>query len=568
MKNKKIFSDKESGGMSFIKKFLKRDKKKPKVEKEKKEEKKDLDVFVGRPKLNVLTKLYYIMAKNFKLILRSKISALLLLLGPLLIVFILALAFNTSTLYDLNVAVYSESYSTISEDIVSNLSTSQYNVIRMDSETDCIDAIKFDDFQVCVIFPTNMILDNSANKVITIYVDNSRMNIAHLISAEISSKVYISAEELSEDMVSSILTVLDSVNADVTQSQAVVTNINSLNSEATSSASGASSDLSAIDLTYSAVDATTVDSEIAEIAGDYNMSTSIFSDLSAAVSSIVSTYSSLSTKVDAASSSITTSNTDLSTLSSTLASQQEKITTVETNLNNMATNIDSIKITNVDNIVTPVRTSIQPISSSNNYLLYIIPSILLMIFMFVALLLSSSNIIDEKKSLAYFRNFITPTNDSLFIIGHYLSTILILTFEVAITLATLYYFVPSPGINAYLLSGAVLIVLCSLFIFMGMLIGYMFNTKETVTLTALSAGIILLFFSNTILPLETLSSVTRKIVFYNPYVLGESILKKLLLFNASFSEISMFFYLLIGFAIAVLAGAVFTRYLFKRFYSS
>ncbi|MBT3985152.1 ABC transporter permease [archaeon] len=177
--------------MSFLKKFLKRDKKKPKVEKEKKEEKQELNVFVGRPRLNVITKLYYIMAKNFKLILRSKISALLLLLGPLLIVFLLALAFNTSTLYDLNVAVYSESYSSISEDIVSNLSTSQYNVLRMDSETDCIDAIKFDDFQVCVIFPTNMILDNSANNVITIYVDNSRMNIAHLISAEISSKVYI-----------------------------------------------------------------------------------------------------------------------------------------------------------------------------------------------------------------------------------------------------------------------------------------------------------------------------------------------------------------------------------------
>jgi len=543
-------------------------KKKKETKKTVKKEERKLGVFVSRPRLNAISKLFFIIIKNIKIILRSKVSALLFILGPLLIVFLIALAFNTSTLYDLNVAVYSESYSTMSNGIVDNLSTSQYNVIKMESETDCIDSVKFDDFQVCVVFPSNMILDNSGRNVIKIYVDNSRLNIAHLISSQISSKVYVSAEELSEGMVSNILIVLDTVNTEAVQSQATVTNLNTLNEEAASEASSASSEITNIDLSYSAVDTTTIDTALSEIKSDYNMSDTEVSDLTSAISSLESQYNSLADKASTASTSLESSSSDLSSVKSNLASEAEKIAKIEESINTMVSSIDTIKITNVENIVTPVRTSIEPISSSNSYLLYIIPSILMMIFMLVGLLLSSSNIISEKKSLAYFRNFITPTNDFLFIIGQFLSIILLIILEIVIVMGTLYYFVPEPGVYSYLLAGLVLLLIATLFIFTGMIIGHMLNTKETVILAAVSLAIILLFFSNTILPLETLSTLTRSIVFYNPFVLGESILKKILLFNSGFKDISFMFYHLVGFTVAVFIGAIVTRYVFKRFYSS
>ena len=228
-------------------------KKEPKTKKEvtPKETKDKPNLFMARPQLNALIKLFFILGKNFKLILRSKRSAALFLLGPLLIVFLLALAFNTSNLYDMNVAVYSDSYSSISEDIVGNLSDSQYNIEKTETEAECLDAVKFHNFHVCLVFPSNMILDNSANNIIKIYVDNSRLNIANLISSQISSKVYVSAEELSEDMVSSILTVLDTVNSEVAISQATIENLESINSEASTSATSASSDLGSIDETMS-----------------------------------------------------------------------------------------------------------------------------------------------------------------------------------------------------------------------------------------------------------------------------------------------------------------------------
>ncbi|MFH1972490.1 MAG: ABC transporter permease [archaeon] len=544
--------------MSFIARLVKK--------KEEPEEK--VDVFIERPRLNSITKLYFIILKNFRILLRSKLSAFLFILGPLIIVFLIALAFNTSTLYDLNIAAYSESYSSISETIVTNLSDSQYNVIKMESEAECIDSIKFDNFQVCVVFPSNMILDNSANNIIKIYVDNSRLNIANLISSQINSKVSVSAEELSTDMVTTILVVLDNVNTNVVQSQATTTNLKNINAQLTSELSSAESSISGVDLSYTAYDSTGIETEISSIESSNNMSSSVFTDLKAQVNALRSAYNALTTTVDTATTGITSSSSTLGTAKATAGNELTKINTVETSLNTMNAEINTIKITNVENIVTPVKTTIEPISSTNNYLLYIIPSILIMIFMFVALLISSSNIMAEKTSLAYFRNFITPTNDLVFVIGEYISTAMVILLQIVIMLGIVYFFVPDPGVTAYLLAGLVLFIVASLFIFTGMLLAYMFNTKQTVTLASVSVGIVFLFFSNTILPLETLSAVTRKIVMYNPFVMAESILKKLLLFNAPFAEISILIYTLLGFTFALFIGAIATRLIFKRFFSS
>lgn len=553
--------------MSFITKIAQNIVKKEEQKKLVKE-KENIELFIERPHINPFIKLYTIIIKNFKLVLRSKLSALLFILGPLVLIFLLALAFNTTTLYDLNIAVYSESYSTLSDTIVTNLSDSQYNVIKMSSEEECIDSVKFDNFQVCMVFPKDMILDNSANNIIKIYVDNSRLNIANLISNQVTSKVSIAAESISEDMVSTILIVLDTVNNEVAQTSATTTNLQSINSQISTSTSSISSDISEIDLSSTAVDTSATDSAISSIQNSYNISSSSFSTLKTAIDNIVNAYNSLNSKTTAASTKLSEANTEISAVKTNIASEKEKIKKISDSLGVISSSIDTVKITNVENIVTPVRTKIEPISFNNNYLLYIIPSILILVFMFVSILLSSSNIIAEKTSTAYFRNFITPTNDFLFILGQYISIMVIALLQIAVVIATLFYFVPEPGIVAYLLVGVVLATIASLFIFVGMLVGYMFNTKETVTLASLSIGIFLLFFSNTIIPLETISGVTRKIIYYNPFILGESIIKKLLLFNAGFNEISLSFFILIGFAIAVLAGAIVSRYMFKKFFSA
>jgi len=524
------------------------------------------DIFVERPALNPVTKLFYIIGKNLKLLIRSKISALIFLLGPLLVIFFVALAFNTSALYDLNVAAYSEAYSPLSESVLTGLSDAQYNVIRLNSEQDCIDAVKFSDFQVCVVFPANLVLDNTASNVIKIYVDNSRLNIANLVASQISTKVSVEASALSTELVTEILSVLDTANTETIQSQSLISNLITRNAELTSDLGGVSTELDDLDFTYEAIDTTAIDTEISDIKSANNLSSAAFSDLNALIDSLESDYNSLAGTVDTAADAIDSATTVLPSAEAKLATDKTSLEEVDTNLQTVTAGIEGIEIKSVSSIVSPLQTSVEPISTKNNYLLYILPTILVLIVMFVTLLMSSTAIITEKESRAYFRNFITPTNEFLFMLGEYLSNLIVLTFQVVIILGVLYLFLREvlDGM-AFVYTGIALLILGTFFILLGMLFGYLFSTKQTVTLAAITAGIIMLFFSNTILPLETLSSYTRSLLQYNPFIMGESILKKLLLFGSPASSITTTSLILIGLSVAVLIGAIVARTVSKKY---
>ncbi len=553
--------------MTFLAK-LKTKKEETPEEKKSKSIKHNFDVFIERPKLNVFVKLFYILSKNLRLLIRSKLSALIFFFGPLLIVLLVALAFNTSNLYDLNVAAYSESYSNLSESIIQDLTESQYNVLKFNSEEECIDTVKSGSFQVCLKFPSALVVDNSANNVIQIFVDNSRLNIAYLISSQVSTRVSVEASELSEDLVTQILTVLDTTNTEVIQSQSLLDSLISENSGLQSSSSSISSDLSGLDLSYSTYDSSSMDSALSSLLSTYNLSSSATSTIESQINTLESYYSSATSTLDSASSSVSSSSTSVSSIKTDLSNQASDLEELEGNLNTVSEGISSLTITNVENIVSPISTDIEPISSNNSFLFYIIPTLLVILIMFVSLLMSSSNIIAEKTSRAYFRNFITPTNFLFFMIGEFMLNMLVLILQTVFIMGILFYFFGELGYSLFLLAALILIVTGAFFILLGMLIGYLFNTKQSVTLATVSAALVMLFFSNTILPLETLSSFTRSIVIYNPFILAESLLKKIFLFNSTFSDLAVQFYILVAFCIITLILAIIAKYYSKSYINS
>jgi len=112
----------------------------------------------------------------------------------------------------------------------------------------------------------------------------------------------------------------------------------------------------------------------------------------------------------------------------------------------------------------------------------------------------------------------------------------------------------------------IIVLTASVFILLGMLIGYLFKSGETANLAVISLACILLFFSNTILPLETLPLTIRSVAGYNPFIIGVDALKEILLFKAPLNAISTQFYILLAY-IAVLVGLILmVRALSKRRY--
>ena len=113
----------------------------------------------------------------------------------------------------------------------------------------------------------------------------------------------------------------------------------------------------------------------------------------------------------------------------------------------------------------------------------------------------------------------------------------------------------------------ILILASSVFILLGMLIGYMFKSGETANIASVSLGAILLFFSNTILPLETLPTSLRNIVQFNPYITGEVALRKILLFNQGLDVVLPQIYTLVGYIVLLLATVYLIREFTKKWFS-
>src|SRR3989344_8325323 len=123
---------------------------------------KSLQKIMGKKRMS---KLLEIIKKNIKLLIRSRSSALIVLFGPLVLMLLIGLAFNTSSLFDIKIGTYSSSYSELSNSIVNVLKDEQFKVTEVENEQKCVDMIKTGELHVCTIFPADLSLQ-STDKII------------------------------------------------------------------------------------------------------------------------------------------------------------------------------------------------------------------------------------------------------------------------------------------------------------------------------------------------------------------------------------------------------------------
>lgn len=502
-----------------------------------------------------MSKLLEIIKKNLKLLIRSKSSALIVLLGPLALMLLIGLAFNTSSLFDIKVGTYSEGYSELSNSIIEKLQDDQFKVIKIESEGKCIQMIKSGDIHVCTVFPKDLSL--KTNDKIVFHVDKSRINFVYIILDRISSKIATKSTELSTALTNRLLTSLNNANSKLTEKTSSLTSISVSLSDSKSQLTEVINDLNSLNLNRTS-NFSEVDSEIKSLEQKDN-STSKYSDLRDLVDIIESDYNDLLTSV----SSFKNSNQDgLESVKTKLNGNIQNAKELEKTVKEINEDINSIEIRDVSRIVSPVTTEIKPVAAESTNLNYTFPTLVVLILLFAGLLLASTTIVEEKSSKAYFRNFITPTPDVIFIIGNYISSVFIVLIQLFIIFIVMFGITKTNVSDVTLVNSfIVLILLASVFILLGMLIGYLFKSGETANIASVSLGAILLFFSNTILPIETLPSSIRQIVQFNPYIVGESALKKILLFNQSLESVLPQIYILIGY-IAFLFIVV---YLFREF---
>jgi len=506
-------------------------------------------------------KIFNIVKKDFKILIRSKSSALIVLFGPLLLILLVGLAFNTTNLQGIKLGVYSEGYNDLSNSLLQGMEDEQYRVTRTDSEQECRDGVTSGVYHVCIKIPANLEVRNDAQNTITFIVDESRVNLVYAVKGTINSKVGEKSKELSRGLTGNLVGQLEKTKQELSSRTSAFSEMKTTVDNVDIKLNELQSAINSVNLTYNNESDVYIGDLIKDVA-------SIESDLNETAAwspEVEDLFDNLKDKMDAIDDRLSalgglegSLTGGFGSIKEGLTLNKQKIGEIESSSNQIINDINSIAVTDVESIVTPISTVTEPVTASKTNLSYLFPTLVMMVVMFISILLASTLVIREKLSSAYFRNFISPTHGVTFVFATFVTNFIIVLIQLAIVFGVMLYFDSSLG-SLLLNVASVLLLIAAVFILLGMVIGYVFKSEETSTLGAISVGSLLLFFSNTILPLEALPTAIREIVKYNIFVVGEELLRKTLLFEYGLEQLLVPIGILAGYVVVFILAIALVR---------
>lgn len=512
----------------------------------------------------VISAFFGLLKKNLKLLLRSRSSATIFLLGPLIIIFLVSAAFNTSSLFNVKIGAFSDSYSELSESLLKELGQKQFVIEKINSKEKCLEDIKNNLIHVCAIIPPNLQIGSESN--IEFFVDNSKINLVWIVIDAISKRVSTKSTELSQQLAGNLLSTISKTETELGPRIQTANTIENTNKKLETKFSEMSTSINSLDLSFTVgkIGVDKISNKLDDVLDDNKINKSLFGEVDKAILDsidVAEDYETIMKDAGTIKENLLSTIVDANIL---LAQNTQGAELIENALNSVTADITKVKSTSADAIANPIKLTITPISAKSTNLNFLFPTLVVLIIMFIGLLLSSILVVREKLSSAYFRNFITPTHDFVFILSDYATNMIMLFIQLAIIFGVGLYFFRENLLSVLFKSSIAIFLLSTLFISLGMLLGYLFRSDETVVLAAFSLGSLFLFFSGTILPLETLPESLQGIADLNPFVIGESVLKKIMLFNLGFTELGYSLYILLGYISVSLIAVYFARKLSKR----
>ncbi len=567
--------------------------------------------------------LWLLTIKNLKLLIRAKGSALIVVFAPLLIILIMGLSFNNSAKYALNIGVQTPSSSSDVEAFISTLQEQEFRVIKYnESKEACIGDVKQGYIHTCIILPESFTIDSNAPREITFYVDPSKINLVWMVQQTLEKKLNLKSQEISQVLAQDLFAKLSDTNTKVAAEKAAITGVKDKNTGAAASTESAKTDLgkldlsppaaeyntgvidtfktavttnvdngkTKIDLAKSAVTASNFSSSTKSTINTYltaatasitNVSTLLaatsggnsFGEVSALVTTLQADVTSAKSKLTAASQQITATSANLESVKASINEGVSALEGIQNVLEEINANLNSQKVTDAKVVSSPLVTKIEKVAPEKTYLNYTFPALLILVIMFSSLLLGTTLVMMEKNSPAFTRNYFLPVNKVTFVLSTYLTNLILILVQLIVILGISFAFLPEIYVSLLPIA-LILFLAASVFTFLGMGVGYVFISEETAVLASISLGSVLLFMSGLILPLESVSPMLRDIVYFNPFVIAESLVRELLLFQSSLTVLwmdiaTLFIYALVLFLfILVLESLIHQRVITRFFHHS
>ncbi|MEM3154065.1 MAG: ABC transporter permease [Candidatus Woesearchaeota archaeon] len=577
--------------------------------------------------MNILPQVVELVRKNLKNLVRAKAGSLVVILGPLLVIFLAGIAFDNSNIYKVKIGTYVPGANDITTAFLDQL-RGEFKVIEYASQEECIDSIRQTDVNTCMVFSSNFTIGKPPANEITFHVDYSRINLVWTILQVMTERVSEKTLQASKNLTSILLDTLEYTHQRINDQREVVIALTTQNDLLSKNTQQLMAELSDIDLTFdesavpiedlinsktqvkqwmdsvlsvadkslskstSFIDAAnalvksssagnqvkdqllanfqkSVD-EIAKVkenlAETKNLTAQSFAEFSKDLDAVAQQLSNTKSRLQEADTSRHFSLRVLDAISNLLDKSLLSLVEVQAAMNDIDNKITAIEIKDPAAVSQPIVTSIKPLVQQKTYLNYLFPVLIVLVIMFTALLITPTLILLDKHSPASFRTYMTPVADASYIISNFITAFILLFLQTIIILAIASVFFSGQIISNVPKALLLLLVINSLFILIGMILGYIFNNEETATLAAVSLGAIFLFISDVIIPIESMPEAFSYIAGFNPYVLGSSLLRRSLLFDSSFISMMGDIAILLGYIVAasLLASGI---YIAMRRYS-
>lgn len=516
--------------------------------------------------------------KNLKLLIRSKSSALVVLLAPLLIVLIIGIGFADFDEGGLTVGVHVSEPGELVDRFVDNLESNGNTLVYYDSSSSCVRGIQEGVILACISFPEGFSIGNERSEL-TFFIDESRINLVYRLISSLSSSVGSEQVEISQEITGSLLELIDRSADGFTQTISDIVSLRARANSISSNVNRASSDVGGLDISVSNFNFNPLRSGLSALDEDFSNlrvraldivdsgevlinntvegtggRSDFISDLNALKSSLsntestaenfeefeellenlISSFGELRSQLQAAANVKSDVQSSLNAVSSGISNLDSDLDQIKVRQENLLESINRLEFRSAETIAQPFTTNIEPVTASLGRLTYSFPYLLMLVIMFIGIMLSSTLVFMEKDSKAFFRNFTTPTRKIFFSSMTYFTSMIIILAQVFVILLVAYFYLDIPMLLNWQVSLVIILLSSTLFVLLGMLIGNFFNTNEAITMSNIAIGSVFMFLSNLILPLETLSDFIRSIAAYNPFVVSAEAMRGALLFEFDF----------------------------------
>jgi ABC-type multidrug transport system permease subunit len=572
----------------------------------------------------MIKKIGVINEKNIKRLLSSKLSIVSIVVGPLLMILLLGVAFGNHSFSGIGIGLHSESSSPIAFTLANMLEVEDFKLISFQDKIDCINSAMSGSTALCLSIGEDNKLD--------FYIDYSRLSLASNVLFSISSKIDVITKSLSlsttEDLLSFLRTSSEQIQSSMGNIDLMLSNLDSLqqslnliNSELSKfdisdnlgllqQINDPNSDLKKnLDIAKSDIDLLIkrLDFAISELNGlnslisnsannidqafnGLNCASSGFDDFTEFLqtggffeaisrssapecsliytlkvnfdnrkfeidntikdfeevklraqstkreidkmeSTILSQTLKLEGDLESADSSRVELQDTIRELENSSNSGEEQIELIKTNLESLSSALFELSSIDPENIVSPITSTFDQLDDiERSYLDYLFPGLMLLIIMFVSILLGSILIMKEKVSTANFRNQIMPLPKFIFLIGTYFTSLIFVLMQVIIFL-TIGFFIFKSNIYIDFLLILEIFIASIVFISIGIIVSNLSKSEEVAILTAISLCILMLMFSNLLIPVETMTFILSKIASLSPFNLFELVLRRHMIYN-------------------------------------